>query len=382
LGVRPNLGDRYSVVLASSFFRDHTVCKLFKAWITDMDRSRFHVTVLHFAEDVDGQSAEVAHNADAFHHVPRGGLPALALLRTLAPDAIVYPELGMSNDTLRLAAIRLAPVQAVSWGHPVTTGLPSMDLFLSSDLMEPPTGHLAYTERLVRLPGLSIRYSPAFTVEDAVEARAAARHSLGLEGNTPLFLSLQTHAKYHPNDDSLLGQIAARLPEARMAFIDARPPTPKGLLRARLEAAFRAEGADPDRQLLMLPPMALEQYRRLNLAGDVFLDTPAWSGGNTTLEALHCGLPIVTLPGQTMWSRHSAAILTALGIPETIAGNRGAYVDIAVRLAQDPSWREALVTRASQGKTRLFTDPSPGLALSNTLETAILRARARAGKRP
>ncbi|WP_413207436.1 tetratricopeptide repeat protein [Rhodospirillum sp. A1_3_36] len=382
LGIRPDRGDRYAVVLASSFFRDHTICKLFKAWVTDIDRSRFHVTVLHFAEEVDGQSAEVARNADAFHHIPRGGLPALALLRTLAPDAILYPELGMSNDTLRLAAIRLAPVQAVSWGHPATTGLPSIDLFLSSDLMEPPTGHLAYTERLVRLPGLSIRYSPAFAVEDAVEARAAARHALGLEEDTPLFLSLQTHAKYHPNDDTLLGRIAARVPESRMAFIDARPPTPKGMLRARLEAAFRAEGADPNRQLLMLPPMPLEQYRRLNLAGDVFLDTPAWSGGNTTLEAIHCGLPIVTLPGQTMWSRHSAAILTSLEVPETIAGNRGAYVDIAVRLAQDRPWRETLVARASRGKTRLFTDPSPGLALSNALETAILRSRARTNKRP
>ncbi|MCF8502706.1 MAG: hypothetical protein K9H11_19730, partial [Rhodospirillum sp.] len=379
-GERPDVGPRPSVVLVGSFFRDHTVCKLFKAWVTDLDRSRFHVTVVHLGDTLDAQSADVARSADIFHHLPRGGLPALTLLRTLAPDVIVYPELGMSNDTLRLAAIRLAPVQAMSWGHPVSSGLPSIDLFLSSDLMEPPTGHLAYTERLVRLPGLSIRYSPAFAVDDAVTARAATRRALGLDDATPLLLSLQTHAKYHPDDDALLARIAGRLPTARMTFIDARPPTPKGRLRARLDAAFRAEGADPGRQILMLPPMNLDAYRRLNLAGDVFLDTPAWSGGNTTLEAIHCGLPIVTLPGSPMWSRHSAAILSSLGIPETIASNRETYVDIAVRLAQDRPWRDALVARATQGKTRLFTDPAPGRALSDALDQAIRRARA--GKRP
>ena len=42
-------------------------------------------------------------------------------------DVAVFPELGMSPRTWRLAMLRSAPVQAVGWGHPVTTGLPSID---------------------------------------------------------------------------------------------------------------------------------------------------------------------------------------------------------------------------------------------------------------
>jgi predicted O-linked N-acetylglucosamine transferase (SPINDLY family) len=379
-GRRPDTGGRHAVAFVGAFFRNHTVCKLFKSWIADMDRTRFHVTVIHLDEVRDAQTEDVARSADVFHHVPRGGPPALTLLRTLAPDAIVYPELGMSNDTLRLAAVRLAPVQALAWGHPATTGLPSMDLFLSSDLMEPPTGHMAYTERLVRLPGLSIRYSPAFAVDDAAEARRDARARLGLDDATPLLLSLQTHSKYHPDDDVLFARLAARLPEARFALIESRPPVPRGLLRTRLETALRVAGVDPAGRLLMLPPMNLDAYRRLNLAGDVFLDNPAWSGGNTTLEAIHCGLPVVTLPGGPMWSRHSAAILTALGISETIASDHAGYVARVERLVRDPAWRTELVARATAGKDRLFTDPAPGLALSDALDAAILRARR--GKRP
>ena len=59
-----------------------------------------------------------------------------------------------------LAALWLAPIQCASWGHPDTTGLPTIDYFLSGELMEPPDADEHYTERLVRLPNLAIYYEP------------------------------------------------------------------------------------------------------------------------------------------------------------------------------------------------------------------------------
>ena len=58
----------------------------------------------------------------------------------------------MDELSLQLAAQRLAPVQCNSLGHPETSGLPTIDYFLSSDLMEPLDAARHYTERLVRLP--------------------------------------------------------------------------------------------------------------------------------------------------------------------------------------------------------------------------------------
>ena len=75
-------------------------------------------------------------------------------------DALLYPEIGMDPVCAKLAALRLAPVQAVGLGHPMTTGLPTMDAFLSSALMEPEDGEDWYTEQLVRLPNLGILYEP------------------------------------------------------------------------------------------------------------------------------------------------------------------------------------------------------------------------------
>ena len=70
-----------------------------------------------------------------------------------------YPEVGMDPATCALAALRLAPLQIASWGHPVTTGLPTIDLFVSGELLEGPGAERHYHEKLIRLPGTGFAQS-------------------------------------------------------------------------------------------------------------------------------------------------------------------------------------------------------------------------------
>ena len=80
-------------------------------------------------------------------------------------------------------------------------------------------------------------------------------------------------------------------------------------------------------------------YLMINLLSDVYLDTFTWSGGNTTLEAIACNLPIVTCPGEFMRGRHSDSFLKMLGVTDTIAHNVAEYIEIAVKLGLNPVWR-------------------------------------------
>jgi predicted O-linked N-acetylglucosamine transferase (SPINDLY family) len=43
---------------------------------------------------------------------------------------------------------------------------------------------------------------------------------------------------------------------------------------------------------------------------DVILDSIGWSGGNTSLQAIELGKPVVTLPGAFMRARFSSTSLT------------------------------------------------------------------------
>eukprot|EP01033_Poteriospumella_lacustris_P003389 gene3388-2508_t len=62
-------------------------------------------------------------------------------VRTLRPDVVLYPEIGLDALTYFAAFARLAPVQAVWLGHPDTTGLDTIDYFLTTKTTTAPAPH-------------------------------------------------------------------------------------------------------------------------------------------------------------------------------------------------------------------------------------------------
>jgi predicted O-linked N-acetylglucosamine transferase (SPINDLY family) len=100
-------------------------------------------------------------------------------------------------------------------------------------------------------------------------------------------------------------------------------------------------------------------YMQTNLACDAMLDTRRWSGGNTSLDAIAAGLPIVTLPGRFMRARQSAAMLAIAGVPELVAKDIDDYVGIASRLAGERAYREEAAARLAAGAANVFDDAAP-----------------------
>ncbi len=368
-GIRVRRPGRIRVGFATAYMHLHSISKLFGGWIRHLDRDRFEVTLYHLGEGQDAMSADLARHADRFHVGPAEEAEWVRRIAADAPDVLIYPEIGMHPTAVRLACLRLAPVQCVAWGHPVTTGLPTIDYFLSSDLMEPEDGERHYTERLIRLPNLSIHYEP---LPD--RGGRITRSALGVTDDSVVYVCCQSLFKYHPRDDGVLVAIAGRVPAARFLFIgDPRNDPNARLLRARLGAAFAAAGLDPARHLLFVPPVDAADFFSLLRAGDVYLDSVGWSGGNTTLEAVTCGLPIVTLRGRLMRGRHSAAILTRVGATDCIAATADDYVNLSVALA-DPEARRRKAHVIRDGGKRLFGDLAPVRALEAFLIDAVAEA--------
>src|SRR5438552_1508100 len=158
----------------------------------------------------------MASPAGRFHHLPARALQTLAQ-RVLAEelDVLVYPELGMNAASFTLASLRLAPVQVAGWGHPTTTGLPTIDWFLSSAGMEPEDGAAHYTERLVTLPGLGTRYG------QPAGAAQVSREAHGFAATDHLYLVPQSLFKIHPDNDAIFARIVERDPAARLVMFAA-----------------------------------------------------------------------------------------------------------------------------------------------------------------
>lgn len=361
---RPQAGEKIRVGFVSYYFTLHSVSKLFAGWMKHLDRARFEVIGYPLAQAEDDTSRAIAATCDQWRDGPTTTAEWIAAIRADAPHVLIYLELGMNGTAVELACNRLAPVQCMTWGHPVTSGLPDIDYFLTSDLMEPEGGERHYRETLVRLPNLSIAYDAL-----PVAAGGMTRAEVGLRDGATVYVCCQSLFKYRPQEDHLLVAIARAVPDSQFLFIGGDAP-PTRIFRARLEAAFRAAGLDPARHIVLVPPVPFERFGALIGLGDVYLDSVAWSGGNTTLEAVTVGLPVITWPTGLMRGRHTLAILRRMGLEAYVADDAEGYVALATRLA-DPAERATARALIAERRPILFGDLEPVRALEAFLERAV-----------
>jgi protein O-GlcNAc transferase len=351
--------------IVSGFFRQHTVWKLLlRGWVGQIDSRKIRLFLYHTGVIEDGETAAAAARAERFVQGPLATADWRETILADRPHVLIYPEIGMDATCARLAAQRLAPVQCVAWGHPNTTGYPTLDYFLSSDLMEPPDAAHHYTERLVRLPGLSLYYEPL-----AFEPVALSRGELGLRPGATLYWCGQSLFKYLPQYDQVFARIASAVGDCQFVFFEfSHGRLGTDLFRSRLARAFAEFGLDAEHHCVVMPRADLDRFAAIIGECDIILDSIGWSGGNTTMESLAHALPIVTLPGPFMRGRHTSAILEMMGVTETIAHSLDDYVAIAVRLAHDRSWREAMQRRMADNRDRVYRDRAPVAALEEFLD--------------
>ena len=364
----PAPGEPIRLGIVSSFFYRHSNWKIpIKGWISQLDRSRFHVTGYHLGAIHDEQTDAAARLCDRFVHRTLDTDGWRREILADAPHALIYPGLLMDVSSLQLAAQRLASVQCNSWGHPETSGLSTIDYFLSSDLMEPPDAQACYTEKLVRLPNLSIYYEPV-----VAEPVSVTREGLGLRAGATAFWSAQSLFKYLPQYDDVFVRIAQAVGDCQFVFLrHFGAPRVTQLVRERLERAFSAAGMRAEHHCVFLNRMSQSQFAAAAGLCDVFLDSIGWSGCNSALECLPQALPIVTFEGATMRGRHSAAILRMIDVTDTIAATVDDYVAIATRLGQDTQFRQTMSSRMAENRHRLYGDRAPVTALENFLEGAV-----------
>jgi protein O-GlcNAc transferase len=360
----PEPGEPVRVAIVSGFFRQHSNWKIpIKGWLSQLDRRRFRLFGYFTADEADAETETAAALCERF---VRGPLALDAWRQAIladAPHVIIYPEVGMDRVSAQLAAQRLAPVQCNAWGHPDTSGFPTLDYYLSSDLMEPPNGAQHYTERLVRLPNLSIYCEPP-----GAAPATADRTSLGLRRGATVFWCAQSLPKYLPQYDEVFPRIARETGDCQFTFIE----FPGGaqitaLFRERLERAFAAFGLHAADHCVFLPRLKPQEFVAAIGACDAVLDSIGWSGCNSVLESLVHDLPIVTMAGPQMRGRHATAILTMMDVQDTITTSIDGYVAAAIRIARDADWRSSLRSKIARNKHRLYRDSACIAALEDFL---------------
>ena len=272
----------------------------------------------------------------------------------------------MAPLTYFLAFARLAPVQCVSWGHPVTTGIPAIDYFISAKSIEPAVAQTHYSERLILFDPL-----PSYYFRPRHSPTPLTRGEFGFPDDARLYLCPQSLFKLHPDFDVVLATLLRRDPKGRLLLLSGIHKHWDRLLGARIAKAF----PDIADRVIFVPRIPQEQFFRLLLMADVILDPPFFGGGNTSYEAFAMGLPIVTWPGEFMRGRVTEGCYRQMGFTELVADGPDSYVEIALRLANEREWREQMKAEIASRSHALYEDENVVAELEDFLCAAVAAHR-------
>jgi protein O-GlcNAc transferase len=293
---------------------------------------------------------------------------------------LFYPDIGMSPPTYFLAYSRLAPVQATSWGHPDTSGLDTMDYYVSAAGNEADEADGYYSERLVRLNRLPCFYlrTPASSIP------ALARAELGLPESGALYGCLQNLFKLHPDFDAVLAAIAEGDRSAHLVFPEGKYSSWTELLRARWAKNFPLL----NERVVFMPRMSWERFMAAMAQMDVLLDPLHFGSGNTFYDAMVSGTPVVTWPGRFARGRNVAAAYRQMGVADApVVRDLQDYARLALELGRNTERRRALQAASFEAAGReLFEDLRAVRDFESFLEAAVAAAARRerlpAGWRP
>ncbi len=307
----------------------------------------YSIEVFCPAESVERIRAGIRRAELSIVAIPAEFEPAARAIAARVCDVLYYWEVGTDAVNYFLPFIRLAPVQCTSWGIQVTSGIPTMDYYVSSELIEPEGAAAHYSEKL-----LLMRAIPSYQSRISHPEVPKDRASLGLPEAGHVYLCPQQLGKIHPQFDHLLADILRQDPQGTVVITQGRSAREAAALRRRWEAVI----ADVEPRIVFVPTQRGDDYTNLLLAADVLLDTLHYGGVNTTYDALSLGKAVVTLPGEFQRGRYTLGCYRRMNYLECVANDRSHYANIAVRLASEPAYRAEVEAEILRRGDSLFED--------------------------
>ncbi len=361
---RPGPNRRLRIGYVSPDLRRHSVAYFFEPVIQAHRRDEFEVVCYASLPRPDFVTERLQRLADEWRDVHAMTDGELAeLVRRDQIDILVDLAGHTLGNRLLAFARKPAPVQVTYLGYPDTTGLVAMDYRLTDGWADPEgwTEHL-HSEQLIRLSSGFSCYRPPEQAPPVGSSPARERGGI-------TFGSFNNLCKVTPEIVARWAGILAAVPGSRLVMKASALGNSE--VRRHIQGWFRACDIEPNRLVLMGEMPSVADHLALYGEIDVALDTFPYHGTTTTCEALWMGVPVISQAGRTHTSRVGVSLLTRAGLPELIAPSGEAYVELAVRLAND---RERLSELRRTMRSRLRHSPlMDAAAVTSAIEGAYRR---------
>lgn len=333
----------------SQYFYNHSISKVFMGIMLNLSREHFELTVLATSQPFDESGYLLQSSADHFEVLSPHLQDAQKQVASLQLDIVFYWELGLSPFTYFLAFSRLAPIQCMSWGHGVTSGISTIDyIFLSQYLTTKKVQEYFSESVILTQKLLSYYYQPQPCPS------LKKRIDFGCLENENLYYCPQSLFKLHPDYDEVLLSILKADPQGKLILIKGKIPQWTEQLTIRLK---RSLGRYMN-QIVWSPRLEKEDFRQLALLSDVILDPFYTGGGTTTLDLINMGTPIITFPTDFCRGRVTLACYQQMGVMDCVVDSREAYIQLALKLGKDRDFNRQVRAKIKANVFKIYQQDS------------------------
>ena len=342
---------------------------LLEGIIKYLPSAQFH-TVLCPITTPDGDAApylteaadEVVQLSLDFHH-------ARQTLMSANLDVAIFADMNSEPMNHFLGYSRFAPVQALFWGNPITSGNPAIDYFISADRMEDPFRTVlekdVYSEQVVLLDGQGIWYSRFDDLETKYYPSAlkqSDRSSLAdfeipqalITPQTTIYLCAQSLFKLSRRFDEVVKRVLEEDDDGVIVFTKGRRPSWTARFKERLSSLLPPHLLE---RVILIPRVSSIDFPSLIRLSDVMLHPFPFGGSRTSLDGLEANIPVVTYPQKYLRGRMAVSFFASMGIWECcVANSVDEYVHKAVKLGKDKGYRAQVKTLIASRLDRVYED--------------------------
>lgn len=358
--------DRIRIGFFSNMiFKNHSVCRdrlgVIKYLCNDL---LFNVFLIHYKDN----------SKERLHQVIMEDTPYTEIfaendstLLDLSLDILVFPEIGMDSDIYFISHKRFAPIQINTWGHSETSGINTIDYYISSEYFEEnKDAQENYSEKLIQMKSLSTYY---YNLDKFFNKEELDINSIKLQYQ--LFPSFQLYGvfqntfKYHP---TLMKMIRGILEKNQKAFFVVC--IERSCWEEFMDYAEKTIGENVSR-IKMIEQLDTKNFNNLMNCMDILIDSYPFGGCNTSLDAFHFNKIVLTLPCKKLNGRFTTGFYKKMKITEPICVSANDLIEKAVYYMKNIDARKKLETKISKRKYLLFQDQESLLEWNNQMRTLM-----------
>jgi protein O-GlcNAc transferase len=356
--------------ISDSFTTDTSVLRDRISIIGKLDRNKYDVYIASFypITSVKGIIAKVFVNKFKDKYIYLGCNNSILdnarmILDKYEFDFIVYPDLGMKLLPTLLAYSRIATTQITTWGHSETSGIDTIDYYISSNFFELPDFNIAqthYSEKLILLKSLGTYYiSPhKLFIENnpnlqSIDKIFKTKLELGFKQDDNIYCCLQTFYKINEEFEHCILNILELDPKAIILLSNSFPYCKSHLARIKLTL-----GDEKIKRLKWYPSLEKPIFLNLVQIADVCLDPFPFGGCNTSFDAFDYNIPVITLPSEYLHGRFTYGLYTKMEYQdcECIVNNPNDYAKIATKIGINEKLRHKINRNIEMKKHLIFQE--------------------------